>query len=1568
MGRPPRASFRFEKNKLVYRGRNLELWDGTVDGRTHLIKRFRNPRPSDWNEFALLARIKHPFLLKPSSAGILRDGSFCIGMPLDFVPERKVDSVDLFQSTVGLLSLIHSLQKKKIDVQWSADHLIYDTKAQRSFLAGVHPMKTNEKETLLQNLNQLCSFVAQQTGANHQLTRLLRKWSRRKEDQLPGCLQDLFSSASIRLDQTILIYEWLYSRELELVAGLYRLAEQGKGRTLLIRADAGEGKTTLMRQLYSDLLLRSAQNILFLPEKEERPFHSLKQLLRLIHQTCKPADPIPHELHEHEILAYCEKVFSQANAVTTILIDHFQNCDAFSQRTLVQIFQQARNWKVLFLTTSNHILSDNSEGMITITLQKPTFKQLDESVLIPLWQEKQRNIFFQTIYERTSGNPLFFVEYLTQAIRSRQESLQWNGNEWNFEQSTVPDFPAALLDFYWSSMPALTPSELQVLEVASLKGDLFEISGQDEPVAASLIDKQIIVEKEGRFRFQKPLVAEAIRKRLPLERFKSIHKTLAEDLSVHVESHSMIPLAHHYLKADEPSAALHWICRASQELGPAAEPAAINLFQELENLEKSFSPSERLLLFRTQADLFRKRGKFQHAAIAYRKAIEYVAGDSLLHFQMGLLLVECHILQEEIVAAQNALNQLDKLLKVVQNDGLLFRYHVAKGVCSHYRGPRNQEDFEKAFAYAEAISSDALLAHGYRRYAWLSLREGQLDEALKLARKALRFAKLSRDTEETGHCYKIFASIAWRKSRLDHAEKMMKKSIRAFQKTQNAFGCAGVWNLLGNVYLEKCRFHEAAHAFEKAVGLFGRLDHPREVSLAQFNMGLVYLELGKLKQAEKIFLRCRAIDKASGNKWFYAYDLRALGVYCILQGYPRKATRLLKRTLEICRELHAEGDLLQTTMILLFHYLDQGNYREAQPLIAYLQERIEQSNEPLTQAEIHHLLAYYFGFLNESQKALDHLEKSFAIARRIQHFKLIGKNQILGLIVKRSIPRRQDRELSKAVANFRKSKNQLEFADYLLKLYQAYPALLKEKSHLTRIRWMETLYRDLHIKPRYISVRKLLRTRFSDSSKEPVYDWWQSLLSIMSSPADLQQKLASVLKELSAEMRSSYTQIRYLGASGTYENVRVFSSNATNRLEELSLKIFEQTLRRRQPFCMDATMDPEISSHPWAISNQVGSVLAVPVKKQEDLLGVWYFERRKGEAVFSNSDLQKVSFFSTVCAPLLEKAIEEDSRSPQTAVTASSSFGGILGTSRPMVEVYDLVTKVAPLDVSVLIVGESGTGKELIARSIHRMSKRSDGPFVALNCSAIPETLIESELFGHTRGAFTGAVAARAGSIEQANKGTLFLDEIGDLSAAAQAKLLRVIQEREVQRIGETSVRKVDVRFLFATHKNLERMIKDGDYREDLYYRIAGYTLNLPPLRDRAEDIPLLVHHFADKYSREFGKDGTHFSGAALKMLAAYSWPGNIREMENVIQSMLVNADAGTVIDVDAIPRSVKTQQMHARAHGMSLEEGRELFDREFVLQALLRNDWNKSRTAKELKITRQGLISMIQRLHLQNH
>ena len=310
------------------------------------------------------------------------------------------------------------------------------------------------------------------------------------------------------------------------------------------------------------------------------------------------------------------------------------------------------------------------------------------------------------------------------------------------------------------------------------------------------------------------------------------------------------------------------------------------------------------------------------------------------------------------------------------------------------------------------------------------------------------------------------------------------------------------------------------------------------------------------------------------------------------------------------------------------------------------------------------------------------------------------------------------------------------------------------------------------------------------------------------------------------------------------------------------------------------------------------------------------------------------------------------------------SFHKIIGNSHEMREVYERVAQVAGANTTVLVRGESGTGKELIAQAIHYNSPRSDKPFVRVNCAAIPESLIESEFFGHEKGAFTGAIARKKGKFELADEGAIFLDEIGDLSPMTQVKLLRVLQEQEFERVGGTETLKVDVRIIAATNANLETRMSEGKFREDLYYRLNVFSIFLPPLRDRKTDILLLGDHFMLKYSRQHGKAVKRISTPAIDMLVAYHWPGNVRELENCIErAVLVCEDQ--VIHSYHLPPTLQTAESSNTVPKLSLDSAIASYEKELIQDALKTTKGNRARAARLLQTTERIVNYKINKYHI---
>jgi len=380
------------------------------------------------------------------------------------------------------------------------------------------------------------------------------------------------------------------------------------------------------------------------------------------------------------------------------------------------------------------------------------------------------------------------------------------------------------------------------------------------------------------------------------------------------------------------------------------------------------------------------------------------------------------------------------------------------------------------------------------------------------------------------------------------------------------------------------------------------------------------------------------------------------------------------------------------------------------------------------------------------------------------------------------------------------------------------------------------------------------------------------------------------------------------------------------------------------------------------------SILAVPMRVKDKCVGVIEILNKKGGKRFTEEDLQWLEIFSTQAAIAIQNArsfqrVRDELSLLQEKVQTTEGWHTFIGESRAIREKLDIARKAAATDSSVLLLGESGVGKELFAEQIHLASPRASGAFVRVNCAAIPEALLESELFGHVKGAFTDAVSDRRGRFELADKGTIFLDEVADMPLALQAKLLRVIQNRVFERVGSSESMRVNVRIIAATNRSLDAEVAAGRFRADLFYRLSVLPIHIPPLRERAEDIPLLASHFLQKHSLAMKKQIRGFSDAAMELLLSYAWPGNVRELENAIERAVVFSKDELVgpealsLSAGGISEDSYTQK--------SLREALAIFKKHFITRALEANGWHQTRTAKELAIQRSYLSRLVRELDI---
>jgi transcriptional regulator with GAF, ATPase, and Fis domain len=410
------------------------------------------------------------------------------------------------------------------------------------------------------------------------------------------------------------------------------------------------------------------------------------------------------------------------------------------------------------------------------------------------------------------------------------------------------------------------------------------------------------------------------------------------------------------------------------------------------------------------------------------------------------------------------------------------------------------------------------------------------------------------------------------------------------------------------------------------------------------------------------------------------------------------------------------------------------------------------------------------------------------------------------------------------------------------------------------------------------------------------------------------------------------------------------AENIADAVSQLSDSIIAKVVRTRKPLIVsDALHHDEFASSKSVIHLKVSSVICVPLLDRGRLIGLIYVGNDSIRDLFQDETLRVVTIFASqasliVANALLMNELKVDNKRLHDRLE-QYRFGDIVGTSPPMQQVFRKVEKIAATDISVLITGETGTGKELIAREIHTRSPRTGKPFVTINCGAIPENLLESELFGHVKGAFTGAVANKQGKFQAADGGTLFLDEIGEMPIELQVKLLRALQERVVFRVGDTRPENVDIRILAATNRELEKEIAAGRFREDLYYRLNVVNVELPPLRARGEDVLVIARYLLSRYSREYDAKVKGFSPNAAVAIRKHNWPGNIREMENRIKKAIVLCES-TVIGPDDLGLTADVLPQI-----LTLSEAKDRFQREYINEVLALNNGNRTKTARDLGV-----------------
>ncbi|MFQ6081764.1 MAG: sigma 54-interacting transcriptional regulator [Candidatus Aminicenantia bacterium] len=1278
-----------------------------------------------------------------------------------------------------------------------------------------------------------------------------------------------------------------------------------------------------------------------------------------------------------EMLSCLKQIIAKTKCSSFIfIVDDIDQSDSLLKECLDYLTKNSQKLPILYIFSVSNQNSFLSSDFSEIRIKQLSLEQYERTVYFPFSTKKG---FFKYLYLKSSGHPFYFVEILREFLKTKEKCLDFLLSE---EQSYDFSFVKSpvIRDLYQKKVSRLNPIEKELLEFCSFFPDKFEIDQISYQKPYPNIQKSLsrLVEfgfikrvDEDKYCFLQPW-KDLIYSQISKEKRKEIHANLAHQAVK--EGLSKSTIAFHFLHSQDCSKGIKFALEAAIEgKEKLIHEDGLNILEQyltvVDSIQDNCLKSKYFFL---KGELNLLAGNFYKSQEDLEKALQFSIPGEIEQGEIRLNLARALYGSQKYELALKVLmenkNYLDELTFSSEIESLRIKnnYLLAKNLW--LTGQTQKAINELQNSYHQALNFDELLAaKGRLDLGYFLIMRGEKEEAEKHLNECLKIFEQYEKIDETGFCQLYLAYLEREKRHWKESLILLEKAHKSFSMARDLFSLAKVSSDLGRHYLTMENWEEAKNWFEKSEELFSQINNPRGITLAKFNLGEVALHEGEWHQAEEIFRESLNLDRKSGNQWSVAYDLNSLGYLYYLKGQFNSAEECLKEGVKIFQSLEGFQEEADCWSKLAELYIEKKEYQIARDCISQgskIVQNINSAELKLKFGFLSGMLAFYQNDLIAEKIVSDILTE----AQEMGIKSLVGRAWLLkGKVLKDKHPREAKAAFLEGIRIFKKLKDPYWQAEAFIDYYQVFPDLLSQSSARANLLWAkDTLKKLASFKAN--SAEELISHYLPQEAityqiKEEATEWvgrsLPALQQLQPPSGILNQLLDLILQEIPAERAAAFL----LDDQG--EIVYRKSRNKNIDEQDISISLIKRSFREKRALILNnLKTDPQFKDNESVIIHDLDSVVCLPLTIEGKTAGVIYLDRKIGFRPFSHRDVEFLIAISTPISLVLKNSLEFQTL--REKLDAKYKFP-IIGQSRQMERVFSIMDRVKDLDVPVLISGESGTGKELIARAIHYQGARKNKEFVAVNCSALPENLLEAELFGYIKGAFTGANRDRKGLIEEAEGGTFFLDEIGDLSLSLQSKLLRVLQEKEIRRIGENKTRKINVRFISATNKNLDREIEKGNFREDLYYRIKVIPIEVPPLRKRREDIPLLADHFLKKYSQQMGKERVYFSPEAIEMLINYSWPGNIRELENEIQRILVFLGEETLIKKEHLSFKIIPEEEREITFDSypNLSQAREQFEKNFVLQALVRNNYNQSKTARNIGLSRQGLLKAMKKYNI---
>ncbi len=1336
-----------------------------------------------------------------------------------------------------------------------------------------------------------------------------------------------------------------------------------KGEALIIEGDRGSGKTRLLQELKYRFLTRHWRVFFYISQEGINLVNALENFLgkKLTTKDKEGKFQLFEELNQYLIKFTEDKKL-------IIMVDDLSKLTDYELALFRYIGYGIKNKNILLIGTS---VADNriKDLGFQIYKLKPFNSEAIENLLKKTFfsfeTERYRD-FISWLYRNSGGNPLFICEILKHIFE--KNILSYQENRWQIDLKSLDKItlPQQLEKILSPRIVRLNEEDLLILKYLTVAGHpiesavLYNIFGSKGNPALEQI-KYLDLIREGVFNNKQTLylanqiIGDVIMKSISSDEYHKIGKALISSIEkVSPRDINYIPIL------AQLCSKLNIKKKAKKYIGLAAHLAqdiydynsAIEYYQLLLNY-KGVNRAEILIKL---ADIYQIMGNNEKAIEYYKKARLHKKLLYSIYAGLGRA-------YSSIGKYKDAVHSLNRALKLTAE-------------------PNSEEYLKIAMRYA---------------YSLMNLRR------FKAARDILnKLSKLAEDIKKPEMIAEVLyyqASLEWFENKFDQVVRLANKNLDFTRKHHLNKQYAYTANLLGSLYQQRIDIEKAKYYLDEAVKEFRRCRLYNALLISMENQVSLYIFVSDYDTAQRVLKELIFLARQLNKKDRFIRGLITLASINDELSRYNTAVKLLKQAIDI------DPDNPDAIAILSLVYYKIGEIDAAKKLIKGLEKSIQKSFYYLL---IKTLLSSEFGEEAAAEESLNQALKFISEQKNMIQMR-VG---VYSVAVRHFYERDDFNESLRFARELIKIAHPLSreycMADIYLKLNRYRLKLsgnLDIEESLNRLKNIGCLFDYAFLKR--IKIEILLPKVHKSSGLTKAAKEIVEIKNIFSSigaknefeqTRRLQDKLFLTLlrkyseKAISSGYLETLTRIAelisgYLGKPGFIQRVLdtlIRSTNAERgalfiktargmefaagqNIDQTTIKdatgfsttAIKELQKNKIIFTYDALSDPDFNIKKSVRLNKIRSLICIPLSISGNVIGAVYLDSRLKSGIFGPQDKEFLLTIAKILSSVIEKSfifqkITEENIFLKNQLIEAIGSGYIIGKSAMMKKVYSLIENVARTNSPVLITGETGTGKGMIARLIHYKSERKNKKFLTINCGTIPETLLESELFGHKKGAFTGAVSDKMGLLEAGESGTVFLDEITNTSLSFQAKLLEAIEEKIIRRLGETKARRIDVRFLFATNKDLEIEVEEGRFRKDLFYRINVLRIEVPPLRERVRDIPLLAQHFLNRYKKEMNKMIDGFTNDAIKALTEHFWPGNVRELQNVIERAVVLSKG----------RLITMQDLGFNTRGFGLIPLKDL-KRDSIIEALNATNGNVKKAAELLGIGRRTLYRYIKKYHI---